>query len=176
MNHYNTNWLSFTSIPAILTSTTTYAPYPSTTATLPLLPFSNPTQPPLSPLSPPPLVSRPPPFHHTQIQPPFQIPCTLNIKCNFQSLFNDCVGGPHANPHWRKRRILRHLKSRLPTNNHALKPTPITHETLLLNLISSPKASNGQRFPYPALLSPWFFWGEGVYTRNFRGLWLFPSC
>ena len=26
--------------------------------------------------------------------------------------------------------------------------------------ISSPKASNGQRFPCPALLSPWFSWGE----------------
>ena len=26
--------------------------------------------------------------------------------------------------------------------------------------ISSPKASNGQRFPGPALLSPWFSWGE----------------
>ena len=25
---------------------------------------------------------------------------------------------------------------------------------------SSPKASNGQRFPCPALLSPWFSWGE----------------
>ena len=25
--------------------------------------------------------------------------------------------------------------------------------------ISSPKASNGQRFPCPALLSPWFSWG-----------------
>ena len=26
--------------------------------------------------------------------------------------------------------------------------------------ISSPKALNGQRFPCPALLSPWFSWGE----------------
>ena len=26
--------------------------------------------------------------------------------------------------------------------------------------ISSPKASNGQRFPCPALISPWFSWGE----------------
>ena len=25
---------------------------------------------------------------------------------------------------------------------------------------SSPKASNGQRFPCPALLSPWFSWGR----------------
>ena len=28
------------------------------------------------------------------------------------------------------------------------------------NEISSPKASNGQWFPCPALLSPWFSWGE----------------
>ena len=27
-------------------------------------------------------------------------------------------------------------------------------------LKSSPKASNGQQFPSPALLSPWFSWGE----------------
>ena len=29
-----------------------------------------------------------------------------------------------------------------------------------IKVISSPKASNGQRFPCPALLSPWFSWGE----------------
>ena len=30
---------------------------------------------------------------------------------------------------------------------------------LSVALISSPKASNGQRLPCPALLSPWFSWG-----------------
>ena len=29
-----------------------------------------------------------------------------------------------------------------------------------IELISSPKASNGQRVPCPALLSPFFSWGE----------------
>ena len=33
-------------------------------------------------------------------------------------------------------------------------------ETSSETKISSPKASNGQRFPCPALLSPWFSWGE----------------
>ena len=34
---------------------------------------------------------------------------------------------------------------------------PVHHDLQLV--ISSPKASNGQRFPCPALLSPWFSWG-----------------
>ena len=33
-------------------------------------------------------------------------------------------------------------------------------ETRSETKISSPKASNGPRFPCPALLSPWFSWGE----------------
>ena len=36
----------------------------------------------------------------------------------------------------------------------------LDHLPKQIELISSPKASNGQQFPCPALLSPWFSWGR----------------
>jgi len=39
-------------------------------------------------------------------------------------------------------------------------------EGSLLFRHNSPKASNGQRFPCPALLSPWFSWGEAGQRPN----------